>query len=341
MRNGRARARIAAASIAACVLLARGALAHHSPAGYDMQAQRTVVGTVTEYDWGNPHVYLSVSEVPGDRVWVVEAYSSTAMKSYGWSPTTFAIGDRVVVGGNPGRNSARSTLFLRTVRKAEATAQLFDEATAFAPPSASTVAASRRASSLVGTWMTLVGPAFFNLIPPAIAQAATPRGAAALAAYRDAEGPGADCIAYAAPLYMSFPGFRRIETRGDVIVIRGEDTAVDRIVHLRVATHDGVAPSLQGHSIGRWDDGVLVVDTAQFTPHQLGNGAGLPSGAGKHLVERFALNSAGGLTYAFELEDPEYVQGRLTGTAEWLSRPDVEFTVTPCDPANARRFLAE
>jgi hypothetical protein len=342
MPKARVRAGIAAATFAASALFARGALAHHSPAAYDMQAERTVVGTITEYDWGNPHVYLSVREVPGDRVWVVEAYSSTAMKSYGWSPTTFAVGDRVVVGGNPGRNAARSTLFLRTVRKAEATAQLFDEATAFAPPaSGTTAAAARRASSLAGTWMTLVGPAFFNLIPPAIAQAATPRGAAAFAAYRDADGPGADCIAYPAPLYMSFPGFRRIELRDDVVVVRGEDTAVDRVVHLDVATHDGATPSLQGHSIGRWDDGVLVVDTAQFTPHALGNGAGLPSGPGKHLVERFALNSTGGLTYTFELEDPEYVQGRLTGTAEWLSRPDVEFAVTPCDPANARRFLAE
>jgi len=342
MTKARVRAGIAAATFAASALFARGALAHHSPAAYDMQAERTVVGTITEYDWGNPHVYLSVREVPGDRVWVVEAYSSTAMKSYGWSPTTFAIGDRVVVDGNPGRNAARSTLFLRSVRKAEATAELFDEATAFAPPpSASTAAASHRASSLAGTWMTLVGPAFFNLIPPAVAQAATPRGAAAFAAYRDAEGPGADCIAYPAPLYMSFPGFRRIEQRDGAVVIRGEDTAVDRLVHLDVATHDGASPSLHGHSIGRWDNGALVVDTALFAPHLLGNGAGLPSGPGKHLVERFALNAEGGLTYTYELEDPEYVQGRVTGTAQWVSRPDVEFAVTPCDPANARRFLAE
>jgi hypothetical protein len=116
---------------------------------------------------------------------------------------------------------------------------------------------------------------------------------------------------------------------------------VDRVVHLDVAAHDGVPPSVQGHSIGRWDNGVLVVDTAQFTPHLLGNGAGLPSGPGKHLIERFALNAEGGLTYTFELEDPEFVQGRLTGTAQWVSRPDVEFVVTPCDPSNARRFLAE
>jgi hypothetical protein len=140
---------------------------------------------------------------------------------------------------------------------------------------------------------------------------------------------------------MTFPGFRRIEARDDVVVIRGEDSAVDRIVHLDVGTHDGVAPSVQGHSIGRWENGVLVVDTAQFTPHELGNGGGLPSGPGKRLIERFALNDQGGLTYSFELEDPEFVKGRVTNTVQWLPRPDVEFEATPCDPANARRFLAE
>ena len=321
----------------AAALAARGVLAHHSPAGYDMQVEQTLVGTVTEYDWGNPHVYLSVREAPGDRIWVVEAFASTAMKGYGWSPTTFATGDRVVVTGRPGRGG-RSSLFLETVRKADTTALLFDSAVlrSAAPP-----IPTRPASSVFGTWLTLVGPAFFSLIPPAVIQAATPRGAAALAEFRDAQGPGAECVPYTAPLYMSFPGFRRIESRDDVVVIRGEDSAVDRVVHLDVATHEGAAPSLQGHSIGRWEDGALVVDTALFTPHQLGNGAGLPSGAGKRLIERFELNAEGGLTYTFALEDPEFVKVRMTSTAQWVSRPDAEFEVTPCDRTNARRFLAE
>ena len=50
-----------------------------------MQAQRTVQGSITEYDWGNPHVYLSVRETGSGRVWVIEAFPSTAMKQYGWA----------------------------------------------------------------------------------------------------------------------------------------------------------------------------------------------------------------------------------------------------------------
>jgi hypothetical protein len=147
-------------------------------------------------------------------------------------------------------------------------------------------------------------------------------------------------VPFAPPVYMILPGFRSIEIRPDTVVIRGEDAAVERTVHLR-STHDGAAPSVHGHSIGRWDGSTLVVDTIEFAPHRLGNGAGLPSGPRKHLVERFALNEQGGLDYAFELEDPDYLRQPVTGTTQWLYRPDVEYVATPCDRENAKRFLAE
>lgn len=337
MRSARVRAAIVTG---VAVSLARAALGHHSPAGYDMQAQRTIEGTVTEYEWGNPHVYLSVREDGTGRVWVVEAFPSTAMKQYGWSKDTFALGERVAVSGNPGRNPARAVLFLKAVRKSNAAAMLYDAGGAVAAPPPAPQQ-TFRASGLAGTWSTSVGAAFGNFFGPAVAQLGTPLGAAAVAEFRDTANPGLECVPFTPPVYMILPGFRNIEVRADAVVIRGEDAAVERIVHLDAATHDGAAPSVQGHSIGRWENGTLVVDTASFAPHRLGNGAGLPSGARKHLVERFAPNAQGGLTYSFELEDPEYLRARVTGSADWLYRPDVDYVATPCNRANARRFLAE
>jgi hypothetical protein len=325
-----------AAAVGAC-----GALAHHSPAAYDMQTLRTVEGTITEYEWGNPHVYLSVRENGTDRVWVVEAFPSTAMKQYGWAADTFARGDRVVVGGSPGRNPERAVLFLKSMRRAGAASAMYDAGGAVAaapqaPPE------TFRATSLAGTWSSSVGPTFLSFFTPALAQLATPEGAAAIAEFRDAEAnPGLDCVPFASPPYMILPGFRSIELRADAVLIRGEDAAVERVVHLDVSTHDGATPSVQGHSIGRFENGTLVVDTALFAPHRLGNGAGLPSGARKRLVERFALNAQGGLTYSFEVEDPEFLREPVTGAADWLYRPDVEYVATPCTRDNARRFLAE
>jgi hypothetical protein len=324
-------------------VLAAGAVsafAHHSPARYDMQAMHTVEGTITEYEWGNPHVYLSVRENGNDRVWIVEAFPSTAMKQYGWSKETFALGDRVVVAGHPGRNPERTVLFLQAVRKANAGAWFYDAGGAVAAPPP-VAPETFKAEGVAGTWQTSVGPAFGSFFGPAVAQLATPQGATAVAEFNDTANPGLQCVPFTAPVYMILPGFRSIEVRGATVLIRGEDAAVERIVRLDAITHEGAAPSVQGHSIGRWENGALVVDTASFEPHRLGNGAGLPSGARKHLVERFALNAQGGLTYSFELEDPEFLKERVTGSADWLYRPDVEYTATPCNRDNARRFLAE
>ena len=341
MQPSRARWLLATLGVAAAAFAARAALAHHSPAGYDMQALRTVQGTITEYDWGNPHVYLSLRETGSDRVWVVEAFPSTAMKQYGWAKDTFAPGDGVIVGGHPGRNPERTVLFLQNIRRVGAATAMYDSAgaVAAAPPPPPR---SFRATSLAGTWSTSVGPAFLSFFTPGVAQLATPEGVAAITEFRDAEAnPGLDCVPFASPPYMILPGYRSIEVRDDVVVVRGEDAAVERVVHLGVATHDGAAPAVQGHSIGHWDGGTLVVDTAQFAPHRLGNGAGLPSSAQKRLSERFALNADGGLTYDFEVEDPQYLKERVAGTAQWLYRPDVEYIATPCSRDNAKRFLSE
>ncbi|HEX5420322.1 MAG TPA: DUF6152 family protein, partial [Gammaproteobacteria bacterium] len=39
---------------------AGSAAAHHSAAQFDTSKQITIEGTVTRYDWRNPHVYMSV-----------------------------------------------------------------------------------------------------------------------------------------------------------------------------------------------------------------------------------------------------------------------------------------
>ena len=45
------------------------ALAHHSPAMFDMTKEVVFEGTITEIDWRNPHVYfaLSVTEPNGTK----------------------------------------------------------------------------------------------------------------------------------------------------------------------------------------------------------------------------------------------------------------------------------
>src|SRR5690606_30711420 len=138
------------------------------------------------------------------------------------------------------------------------------------------------------------------------------------------------------------PIFREIEIGEDAVVIRGEEGDVVRTVDLRRGTHEGAAATVQGDSIGRWEGGALVVDTALFAEHSLGNAAGLPSSTMKHLVERFELSpDRRTLEYTFTLDDPEYLSSTVEGGATWAYRPDVEFAPLACDLENARRYLEE
>ena len=162
MRRTRARRLLATLVVAAAELAAGGALAHHSPARYDLQSQRTVEGTIASYEWGNPHVYLSVRENGGDRVWVVEAYPSTAMKQYGWAANTFAAGEPVVVVGSPGRDASRNILFLRAIRKAGSDVALYDAKGAMAPKFEGADVKSKGLAEALADVATELGCPFFD-----------------------------------------------------------------------------------------------------------------------------------------------------------------------------------
>src|SRR5262249_52184357 len=97
--------------------------------------------------------------------------------------------------------------------------------------------------------------------------------------------------------------------------------------------------SIQGHSIGHWEGKTLVIDTARFASHASGNAYGLPSGAGKHLVERLTLDADGTtLAYHFELADPEFLAAPVTADLRFVFRPDLKYAPPKCSRENARRF---
>ena len=199
------------------------------------------------------------------------------------------------------------------------------------------------AKSLAGTWATLPGPALDQLLANSYQLPTTPRGAAAIRGFTDAAAnPGRDCVPFAPPVYMILPVFRSIDIGGDAITVRGEESGVDRTVHMNRSTHDGATASLLGDSIGRWEGDALVVDTTHFAEHAMGNAGGLPSSTRKHLVERFQLTPDGaGLTYMFKLEDPEYLTASVEGMSPWAYRPDVTYAAIECNLENARKFLED
>ena len=82
-------------------LLGGVAFAHHGRAGYDQKdSTKTVTGTVTEYNWKNPHVSITweAKDANGKSVlWTGEFSSPTTMLSYGMSRASFKAGEEVAV----------------------------------------------------------------------------------------------------------------------------------------------------------------------------------------------------------------------------------------------------
>ena len=83
------------------------ASAHHSvPVNFDQSREVTVVGTITDIKWVNPHSHwrLNVTNADGSIVeWLVEFGARNTMVRAGFPMDRFVVGDRVEVTGNPGR----------------------------------------------------------------------------------------------------------------------------------------------------------------------------------------------------------------------------------------------
>ncbi len=82
-------------------------LAHHGNAAYDDTRTVTLKGTVTEWDWSNPHcvLQLEVTDDSGQVVsWIVETENPTSMTNIGWTKAAMKPGDHVTVTALPAKN---------------------------------------------------------------------------------------------------------------------------------------------------------------------------------------------------------------------------------------------
>ena len=84
-------------------------MAHHGVAGYDMTKTITVHGTVSKFDWSNPHVvvYVDAKNEGGEmQHWTIEFASPVHMVRAGWSKSSMKTGDDITIDTHPSRNGA-------------------------------------------------------------------------------------------------------------------------------------------------------------------------------------------------------------------------------------------
>jgi len=106
--------KISMASVAAGIALLGAsypALAHHGGASYDATKVFTIMGTVSSFQFSNPHALLEL-DVKDDKGniehWVGEGTSPNMLVREGWNRKTIKPGDQVTATGHPARNGSNA-----------------------------------------------------------------------------------------------------------------------------------------------------------------------------------------------------------------------------------------
>jgi hypothetical protein len=106
----------------------------------------------------------------------------------------------------------------------------------------------------------------------------------------------------------------RVVQEEDRIVINYGLVSYERVIHMDVTEHPAnIEPSPTGHSVGHWEDDVLVVDTVGFQPGVIV--PPLRHSDQLHVVERFSLDTDKmTLNRSYVATDPVYFTDEYVGS---------------------------
>jgi hypothetical protein len=85
------------------------AFAHHGASVYDSAKLTTLKGTVTDFQFMNPHTEILFDVATSDgkiEKWTAEAPSLTTMSRGGWNKSSMKSGDKVTLIGNLAKNGS-------------------------------------------------------------------------------------------------------------------------------------------------------------------------------------------------------------------------------------------
>ena len=136
-----------AISLASLLFIAPTVSGHHSDAGIDMESVVALEGTVKEFVWRNPHVYVVVETAQSGEPsvqWELQMSPVTVLTRRGWSRDSLLPGDHVSIRANPAEDGRRYGI-LQSVEKEGG---LSLATAAQAPESAPST------TTLAGNWLT-------------------------------------------------------------------------------------------------------------------------------------------------------------------------------------------
>ena len=167
------------------------------------------------------------------------------------------------------------------------------------------------------------------------------RAQAYLEVFDEAVAPKYDCLPSSSPAIQYDPYFMEVVQWPDRVLFRYEKDD-----QLRTVWFDGRQPttndySVQGFSVGRYEDGALLVETTHFVFDITGfdDHNGIPSSQLKRVTERY-WREGEELRMTLTVEDPLFLREPASYTTRWLPAPDgYKLQLYECNAEDARRAV--
>ncbi|MBV9503536.1 MAG: hypothetical protein JO323_00875 [Acidobacteriia bacterium] len=148
------------------------------------------------------------------------------------------------------------------------------------------------------------------------------------------------CVPYGMPQMMSaiYP-LEILQTKGQVTIITEAFSEVRRIYLDEPQLKIGEPPpGYYGHSVGRWENNILMVDTIGVKPEVLGY-RGMPHSDQMHIREQFQLVAPDILHDQITVEDPVVLEKPWTFTFSYRRMPGYKLLEYVCE--NNREYVDE
>jgi len=332
-------------------------LAHHSmTAVYNDATPVTIQGSVTNFEWANPHVFVYVEATGGS--WEIEFASRSELRRSGWTGQSLHVGDVVTVVGSRARVGGRKmhgkTITLASgvkLNEASATPIARTKSGKAAPkwPSGHVRLGAEPGQS--GYWANPSRAAMFEVSAGNIAMngegilaniadagkvAPFQPWAKALYEYRQRtllkDDPMAACLPAGGPRQFQAPlGVQFLEEpdRQRVFVLSRGSNRNWRNIDLdgrEVPNGADVTPSYFGYSVGKWEGDTLVIQTTGLAERFWFSNGGVPHGEGVKLTERIFRPDFDTLHYEVTVEDPGTYTRPWTASwdLQWIAEDDVD-----------------
>lgn len=303
--------------------------AHHSEAAYNHDTIATIQGIVTRVTWRNPHVYIYVNttnDAGQTEEWKVETGSIPMMARSGWGPDTIVAGESISIQAYPENRPEIKEAIMLSLEKDDGS-NLAQKDVLNLPVIA--------AEGFSGIWKRRPGDGSTYTKQLANLKL-TDAGLAAQNAYDiEHDNPLAACIGFPTPRLLNTTGYLfEIEELDDRIIIYSEYLDSHRTVYIDGRGHpEGEERTIQGHSIGHWDNQILTIDTRLFADHRSPNRNGVPSGSQKHVIEKYRLSDDKTRMFIeVFMEDPEYLAENFEDQIIRYFTPELERHDYNCEP---------